>query len=57
MQIEDSDAEEEENSGMDREAIANQLFDGDDVSIGIFNLKKIDSNQIIMCSFVLFSYD
>lgn len=32
MQIEDSDAEEEEDGGMDREKIANQLFDGDDVS-------------------------
>ncbi|XP_031627743.1 transcription elongation factor SPT6 isoform X2 [Contarinia nasturtii] len=30
MQIEDSDGEEEEDSGMDREKIANQLFDGDD---------------------------
>lgn len=31
MQIEDSDGEEED-SGMDRENIANQLFDGEDVS-------------------------
>lgn len=30
MQIEDSDAEEDE--GMDRDEIAKQLFDGDDVS-------------------------
>lgn len=32
MQLEDSDAEDEEDGGMDREKIANQLFDGDDVS-------------------------
>lgn len=32
MQLEDSDAEGEEDGGMDREKIANQLFDGDDVS-------------------------
>lgn len=31
MQIEDSDAEEDE--GMDRDEIAKQLFDGDDVSL------------------------
>lgn len=31
MQMEDSDAEDEEDGGMDREKIANQLFD-DDVS-------------------------
>lgn len=32
MQIEDSDGEQEEDAGMDRDVIANQLFDGDDVS-------------------------
>lgn len=32
MQIEDSDGEEQEDPGMDREVIANQLFDGEDVS-------------------------
>lgn len=37
MHIEDSDAEDDENSGMDREAIANQLFDGDDVSKSFFH--------------------
>lgn len=31
MQIEDSDNEEED-KGMDRDAIANELFDADDVS-------------------------
>lgn len=30
MQVEDSDGEQEE-EGMDRDNIANQLFDGDDV--------------------------
>lgn len=38
MQIDDSDGEEEEDSGMDREKIANQLFEGDDVS---FIFKRI----------------
>lgn len=33
MQIEDSDGEEEADEGMERDVIANQLFDGDDVSI------------------------
>lgn len=48
MQIEDSDAEEEEDGGMDREKIANQLFDGDDVSaIWILcNLKHFLSTEI-----------
>lgn len=32
MQMEDSDGDEDEDGGMDREKIANQLFD-DDVSI------------------------
>lgn len=32
MQIEDSDAEDEE-PGVDRDSIANQLFDPDDVSV------------------------
>lgn len=32
MQIEDSDGEEDDDGGMDREKIANQLFDGDEVS-------------------------
>lgn len=31
MQIEDSDGEEEEDGGMDRENIAKQLFDGEEV--------------------------
>lgn len=35
MQIEDSDNEDED-KGMDHDAIANELFDGDDVSI-LFN--------------------
>lgn len=30
--VEDSDGEQEEDPDMDREVIANQLFDGDDVS-------------------------
>lgn len=38
MQMEDSDAEEEEDGGMDREKIANQLFDGDDVSLKNYNV-------------------
>lgn len=41
MQIEDSDAEEEEDGGMDREKIANQLFDGDDVSVNRNNVPFI----------------
>ncbi len=32
MQIEDSDGEDAADDGMDREVIANQLFEGDDVS-------------------------
>lgn len=32
MQIEDSDNEQEDDQEIDRDAIANQLFDGDDVS-------------------------
>lgn len=37
MQIEDSDGEDAADDGMDREAIANQLFEGDDVSTGVVN--------------------
>lgn len=33
MQIEDSDGEQEEDAAMERDTIANQLFDGDDVSV------------------------
>lgn len=33
MQIEDSDGEQEEDPAMERDVIANQLFDGDDVSV------------------------
>lgn len=33
MQIEDSDGEQEEDAAMERDVIANQLFDGDDVSV------------------------
>lgn len=33
MQIEDSDGEQEEDVAMERDVIANQLFDGDDVSV------------------------
>lgn len=33
MQIEDSDGEQEEDPTMERDVIANQLFDGDDVSM------------------------
>lgn len=40
MQIEDSDAEDEEDGGMAREKIANQLFDGDEVSEIKCQLKK-----------------
>lgn len=35
MQIEDSDGEDAGDDGMDREVIANQLFEGDDVSMHI----------------------
>lgn len=53
MQIEDSDAEDDENSGMDREAIANQLFDGDDVSSSFLNVHSIEKNFriIFVCLF------
>lgn len=35
--VEDSDGEEEEDPGMDRDVIANQLFDGDDVSLTLYD--------------------
>lgn len=37
MQVEDSDGEQED-EGMERDAIANQLFDGEEVRISIFIL-------------------
>lgn len=41
MQIEDSDAEDEE-PGIERDTIANQLFDPDDVSVpSQFNLSYL----------------
>lgn len=65
MQNEDSDAEEEE--GMDREVIAKQLFDGDDVSafqilftFAIFSIRSNDlciffitcaNNLVLVCQF------
>lgn len=44
MQMEDSDAEEEDDGGMDREKIANQLFD-DDVSMNVSRATK-NTNEI-----------
>lgn len=41
MQMEDSDGDEDEDGGMDREKIANQLFD-DDVSIHVCRAKRLN---------------
>lgn len=53
MQIEDSDGEEEEDGGMDREKIANQLFDGDEVINRIYFQTKSASfyiaDMILIC--------
>lgn len=46
MQIEDSDAEDED-KGMDRDTIANQLFDADDVST---------PNSILSCALLAVAY-
>lgn len=66
MQMEDSDAEEEEDGGMDREKIANQLFDGDDVSLKNYNVwggkkafchkQKQNNNLFLFTKFWLFVF-
>lgn len=56
MQIEDSDGEDAADDGMDREAIANQLFEGDDVSNGVVNYISYAQPSLIHSSifFLLF---
>lgn len=52
MQMEDSDGDEDEDGGMDREKIANQLFD-DDVSMNICRAKKKCNKITLSITFCL----
>lgn len=56
IQVEDSDGEQEVDEGMERDTIANQLFDGDDVSISFELLNVIYVsllNWFFFCYFIV----
>lgn len=55
MQIEDSDAEGEDDSGLDREAIANQLFDDEVRVILIYFCRSIIADLFSLSCIILVS--
>lgn len=57
MQIEDSDGEQEEDPTMERDVIANQLFDGDDVSMLAMKIQFVLTMCVIrLIQFVFFFF-